>query len=179
VTTDVDGDMSTRTARHGEMAEAGIRAHQALTDAHVSGGRPMIEPASPEANPTVFFTPQMGEQIVEGGMSFGATDTALRELQLYWTRIPDFGVKDAKVFPSDDGWAQVLYWGGTADNGDSITAQEVDVITTDDAFAITRFEIYSDAKQWRKIIEFVHGGALPGGSYADLIARATGTDAAS
>jgi hypothetical protein len=161
------------------MAEAGIRAHRALTDAHVSGGRHLIVPASSQATRTVFFTPQMGEHIVEGGMAFGATDTALGELQLYWKRIPDFGIKDAKVFPSDDGWAQVLHWGGTADNGDSITAQEVDVITTDDAFAITRFEIYSDAKQWRKIIELVHGGALPGGSYADLIARSPGTDASS
>ena len=107
-------------------------------------------------------------------MSFGATETALRELQLYWKRIPT-SVMDAKVFASETGWAQVLYWGGTADDGREFHAQEVDVITTDDDFAVTRYEIYSDAKQWRDIVKFVHDGQLPDVDDGELLAREPGS----
>ena len=57
---------------------------------------------------------------------------------MYWKRIPDFGVKDTKVFASESGWAQVLYWSGTADDGRVFDAQEVDVVTTDEDFHVTR-----------------------------------------
>ena len=167
--------MSSRTERHREMAERAIREHQALTTAHVEGSTPTVTVQNPNGKPTAFFTPQLGEHLVEEGMAFGATETSLRELQLYWKRIPDFGVKDTKVFPSETGWAQVLYWGGTADDGQIIDAQEVNVITTDEDFAVTRFEIYSDAKQWRDILKFLHGGNLPDAGYGELIAREPGS----
>jgi hypothetical protein len=157
------------------MAEGAIRDHQALTTAHVAGRTPTVTAQEPRAVPTIFYTPQLGEQVVESGMLFGATEASLRELQLYWKRIPDFGVKDTKVFPSETGWAQVLYWGGTADDGRVIEAQEVDVITTDEAFHVTRFEIYSDAKQWRDILKFLHDGQLPEVGYGELVARQAGS----
>ena len=167
--------MSSRTDRHREIAERGIREHQALTTAHVEGGTPTVTAPVPSGKPTVFFTPQLGEHVVEEGMAFGATETSLRELQMYWKRIPDFGVKDTKVFPSETGWAQVLYWSGTGDDGTVIDAQEVDVITTDDEFDVTRFEIYSDAKQWRDILKFLNHGQLPDAGYGELLAREPGT----
>ena len=167
--------MTSRTERHREMAERGIREHQALTAAHVEGRTPVVTPTEPSGAPTVFFTPQMGEREVERGMAFGATETSLRELQLYWKRIPDFGVKDTKVFASENGWAQVLYWSGTADDGRVFDAQEVDVVTTDEDFHVTRYEIYSDAKQWRDILKFLHGGKLPDADYGELIASEPGS----
>ena len=164
-----------RTERHREMAEAGIREHQALTAAHVDGRPPPVVRDGGSGTPTTFFTPQMGESVRDGGMSFGGTEHALQELQLYWKRIPDFGVAEAKVFAGESGWAQILYWGGTAEDGQEFRAQEVDVITTDDAFNVTRYEIYSDAKQWRDLLKFVHGGELPGAGYGELIAREPGS----
>ena len=79
------------------------------------------------------------------------------------------------MFASDTGWAQVLYWGGTSDDGQEFRAQEVDVITTDDDFAVTRYEIYSDAKQWRDIVKFVHGGQLPDVDYGALLGGEPGS----
>ena len=167
--------MSSRTDRHREMAEAGLREHQALTTAHVEGRTPTVVQHDPSGKPAAFFTPQLGESVIENGFAFGGTESALKELQLYWRRIPDFGVKDAKVFPSETGWAQVLYWGGTADDGRVISAQEVDVVTTDDDYDVTRFEIYSDAKQWRDILKFLNDGELPDANYGELIAREPGS----
>jgi hypothetical protein len=166
--------MSSRAERHQELAEAGIRAHQGLTTAHVERRAPAAGHAS-GGKPTTLRTPQLGERVIESGFSFGATESALKELQLYWQKIPDFGVKDAKVFSSETGWAQVLYWGGTTDDGLPVSAEEVDIVTTDEDFDIVRYEIYSDAKQWRDLLKIVHDGRLPSQSYDEMMAAQPGT----
>ena len=114
--------MPSRTERHREMAETGIREHQALTTASVEG-RTLVTRAKPPGS----------------------------------------------------GWAQVLYWGGTSGDGQVFDAQEVDVFTTDDDFDVTRYEIYSDAKQWRDILKFLHGWQLPSAGYGELIAQEPGS----
>ena len=53
------------------------------------------------------------------------------------------------------------------------------MITTDDEFDVTRFEIYSDAKQWRDILKFLNHGQLPDAGYGELLAREPGTSGAS
>jgi hypothetical protein len=169
--------MPTRTERHREMAEIGVREHQALTTAHLDGRAPKVVDRRRGGKATIFYTAQQGERVVERGFVFGATEMALRELQMYWRRIPDFGVTDYKVFANESGWAQVLYWSGTGDDGRVYSAQEADVVTTDEDFAVTRFEVYCDAKQWRDIVAFVNGGKLPAADYDELIARERGSAA--
>ena len=58
-----------------------------------------------------YFTPQSGERdrvgaaCGERGLPQGA--------QMYWQRIPDFGIERFRIYPSETGWVQVVYWGGT------------------------------------------------------------------
>jgi hypothetical protein len=147
--------MTNRTERHFEMAEAAIRAHQALTEAHVAGHEPVATAPKDASRKVTLYTPQLGEHEVDDNVMAGS-EGSLRELRMFWQRIPDFGVKSYEVFASEAGWAQVLYWSGTGLDGATYDAQEVDVVRTDDAFNITRFEIYSDGKQWLKLVEYAN-----------------------
>ncbi len=137
------------------MAEAAIRAHQALTEAHVAGHEPVVTPPKDASRKVTLYTPQYGEHDVDDTVMAGG-EGSLRELRMFWQRIPDFGVKSYEVFASETGWAQVLYWGGTGLNDTLYQAQEVDVVRTDGEFNITRFEIYSDGKQWLKLVEYAN-----------------------
>ncbi len=166
--------MSSRTDRHRELAERGVRAHQGLTEAHVAGQQPTVQAASATGKATVLYTPQLGEHVIADGFSFGATEGGLRELQMFWQKFPDFGVKEAKVFASESGWAQVLYWAGTAEDGSPVSAQEVDVVTTDDDFDVVRYEIYSESTQWQKLMAVVRQGQSADLSYGDLMAQQPG-----
>jgi hypothetical protein len=159
----------TRTDRHQEMAQRALRAHQALTQAHVEGREPVVD-EQPAGKPMVLYTPQLGERELDHAPLSGG-EGSLRELRMYWKRIPDFGVQDFEIFPSETGWAQVLYWGGTGLDGKDYRAEEVDIVRTDDALDITRFEIYSDAKQWTKLVAYANDASpadLPG--YDELLA---------
>ena len=109
--------MTDRTTRHSELAAAGIKEHQDMIAAHLAGLKPPIVRSYETGKPAIFFTPQSGEKIVKGGISWGGTEHALKELQMYWRRIPDFGVHEARIFASEEGWVQVLYWSGAAPDG--------------------------------------------------------------
>ena len=54
----------------------------------------------------------------------GKDHMALLELRMYWQRMPDFGITRFEVYPDENGWAQVLYWGGTTPEGQTFEAQE-------------------------------------------------------
>ncbi len=163
--------MTTRTERHRQMAEKYLIEHQAMTQAHIEGRTPTL-PTAIQTGPVTFYIPQRGESIMEGGAHFADNALPLRELELYWKRIPDFGVKRYDIFASESGWAQVLYWGGTGEDGTVFNAEEVDVMKTDEDFRVTRFEIYSDAKQWRQLVAYVHHAdpeTWVDGNYNELI----------
>ena len=169
--------MTDRAARHRILAEAGIKEHQDMIAAHLAGQKPPVVRSFETGKPAVFFTPQSGEKLRERGMSWGGTEHALKELQMYWRRIPNFGVHEARIFTSEEGWVQVLYWSGTADDGTYLAAQEVDVITTDADFDIVRLEIHSDKAQWINIVTFLHGGKTPTASYDELMMGEPGSAA--
>ena len=166
--------MSNRTDRHAEMAEAALRAHQALTQAHVEGREPEpVDYPTPPAAVEVYI-PQYGEQTTDRAMLMGS-EASLRELEMYWKRIPDFGVKQYQIFANERGWVQVLAWQGTGEDGLEHRGDEVDVVYTDDDFNLTRVEIYSDSKQWLALIAYANDTTVEEreqstSSYGDLIA---------
>ncbi len=163
--------MTSRTERHRQMAEAALRAHMAMTQAHVEGGEPVTSVPTPTGKKVVVYTPQYGENAVDAS-PLGASDGALRELRMFWKRIPGFGIKEYEIFPSETGWAQVTHWRGTGEDGNEYLGQEVDIVHTDDDLDVTRFEIYSDSKQWMKLVEYANdkpARELP--SYSQLLAE--------
>lgn len=167
--------MSSRSERHREMAEAALRAHQGLTEAHLGGREPEPAPEQKPARSVAFYTPQLGESELDRTPMSGG-EMSLRELEMYWKRIPDFGIKDYEIFPSEAGWAQVLYWRGTGEDGQEYLAEEVDIVRTDDDFNVTRFEIYSDAAQWMELVAYANDTTAAelrrsSGSYGDLMAE--------
>ena len=147
--------MSDRIERHRAMAQERIRAHMAMTQAHMAGRVPVS--MSFDSGPVEYFTPQSNKAIiVEGGYIFGK-DGQLRELRMYWDRVPDFGIKEFEVFPSESGWAQVLYWRGTTVDGQEIAGQEADIIRTDENFNVIRVEYYCESKQWTTLAAIAQG----------------------
>lgn len=147
--------MPSPTQRHQQIAETYLQEHQAMTRAHVAGLPPVL-PTAIQSGPITFYIPQRGESILENGGHFADPALPLRELELYWQRIPDFGIQRYDIFANDTGWAQVLYWGGTGEDGTVFHAEEVDIMKTDETGRVHRFEIYSDAKQWRQLVAYVH-----------------------
>jgi len=170
---DEDPSAERRIERHCQMAEDGLREIQAFTEAHLAGKEPVITRSTTTGVPASFFTPQGGESVREQGITWGGSEKHLKELQIYWARIPDFGI-DARIFPGEDGWAQVLYWSGTADNGELKEAQEIDVFKTDENFNIVRKEIYSDLGQWKELLTFLGYGDMIGANYWELIRKQHG-----
>jgi len=81
-------------------------------------------------------------------------EESLAELRMYWKRIPDFGLKDIEVFPNPKGWVQLSYWCGRGVDGYDWRVGEIDVVTTDDDFNVTRFEAYCDADEWIKVLAY-------------------------
>ena len=163
--------MTARTERHRRMAETYLAEHQAMTKAHIEGRTPVL-PTAIQSGPIEFYIPQRGDSIMESGAHFADNGLPLRELQLYWRRIPDFGIKRYEIFVSETGWAQALYWGGTGEDGTIFNAEEVDIVKTDETFRVTRLEIYSDAKQWRELVAYVHHADAEqwvDGNYNELI----------
>ena len=166
--------MSNRIERHRLMAEAGVREHQALTAANVAGRRQVIARSSTGGTPATYFTPQGGEQSRPEGISWGGSEKTLKELQIFWKRIPDFGI-EARIYPSETGWAQALNWRGTADDGSYWDVQEVDIFTTDEDFNVTRMEIYSDLQQWKDLLDYLGVGQMTGAAYYELIQSQPGS----
>jgi hypothetical protein len=142
-----------RIEHHREMAEKRIRDHQAMTNAHIVGRAPVCQIADVVAANATFFTPAFGEGPLRTSQD-GSDHVGLNELRMYWHKIPDFGVKRYEIFPSDTGWAQVLYWSGTTTDGKIVEAQEADIIKTNEKFEIVRIENYHDWQQWKALAAF-------------------------
>ena len=92
------------------------------------------------------FSPKRGDWKVQ--MTSRASMDSNPEFQMYWTGIPDFGIKDYTVWPNEEGWIARITFAGTALDGTSVTAHQVDIVTTDDKLRVTRLEWYSDQLQW-------------------------------
>ena len=140
--------MPGRIERHRAMAQERIHAHQAMTQANVEGRTPVS--MAFDRGTVTYFTPQSGERVSQDGYILGK-DGQLRELMMYWDYIPDFGIKEFEVFPSEAGWAQVLYWGGTTVDGRQVSGQEADIIRTDSDLNVVRVEYYCDTRQWMEL----------------------------
>ena len=150
--------MGIRTERHRVIAEEHIRAHQAMTEAHIAGRAPVSRRSLIKPGVRVFM-PQTGERIVQNSI-YGEQDPvdgALKELRMFWARIPDFGIKEFAVFPAESGWVQVLKWSGTGEDGTFWAAQEASAYETDAVFEVTRIEIYSDTAQWMAVAAYASG----------------------
>jgi hypothetical protein len=147
---------ASRIERHRQMAEKRIREHQAMTQAHVEGRKPVCPAADILATNATFFAPAFGE-IAQHQDASGQDSASLNELRMYWQRIPDFGIKKFEIFASETGWAQVLYWSGTTKEGNVLQAQEADIFRTDANFKIVRIENYHDWQQWKELAAFAAG----------------------
>jgi len=155
------------------MADAALRGHQALTRAHVEGRDPVIEETPAEMTGTItYFTPQSGERVLEWTGGMRASEGSLQELAMYWQRIPDFAIERYRIYPSETGWVQVVYWGGTSEDGEHHRAEEVDVVDTDDDFNVVRYEVFSDKAQWMNLVAYAYDRPVEElGNYGDMIAE--------
>ena len=150
--------MNDRTTRHREMAESHIHEHQAMTRAKIEGREP-VSAASKITPGCVVFAPQSGERVVENSI-YGPDDPKdgpLKELRMFWRGIPDFGITEYKIFATEDGWGQILYWSGTGLDGEIKAAQESSFCFTDADFNVVRIELYSDSKQWMGVAAYATG----------------------
>jgi hypothetical protein len=150
--------MTDRIERHREMATRTLQVYQGLSKAHAEGREPILAPPPPGPK-VIFYTPQQGEREVDAS-PYEDPGPALRELKMYWRRIPDFGVERFEVYPSETGWAQAMYWRGTGENGKTYTAEEADIVVTDEDCNIVRLEAYSDTHQWSKIVAYCNDMTL-------------------
>jgi hypothetical protein len=171
-----------RSEQHLQMAEEGLRAFHAITEAHVAGKIPEVRPEKENKKPVeIWFLGGTALQLEEGMTGLGTEDT-LKEMQVYWPRIPNFGMKEWRVYPNETGWAQVTVWAGTGVDGERKAANEVDVITTDKDFNIVRWEIYWDRPEWQAVWDYVSEDYLSQGkepikfpeNYMEHIARQPG-----
>ena len=150
------------------MAESALRGHQEMTRAHVEGREPVFDEVAPRA--VTYFTPQSGERVVEWSGGMRASSSSLKELKMYWQRIPDFGIERFRIFPSETGWVQVVHWGGTDLDGQHHRAEEVDVVDTDQECNVVRYEVYSDKAQWMELVAFAYGRPADElGTYGELV----------
>jgi hypothetical protein len=150
--------MASRTERHLEIAEGHIRAHQAMTQAKIEGRTPVCPPSKLKPG-CVVFAPQSGERVVQNSI-YGPQDPkegSLKELRMFWARIPDFGIKHFHVFATEEGWGQILHWSGTGEDGELKHAEEASFSWTDPEFNVTRVELYSDSRQWMGVAAYATG----------------------
>jgi hypothetical protein len=99
------------------------------------------------------------------------------EFQMYWTRIPDFGIKEYEVYPHEQGWVAKQVFRGTAIDGTPVVGHQIDFVTTDDQCRIVRIEWYVDSAEWERIwsvasgkpIEEVHALVTTLGGFQRLI----------
>jgi hypothetical protein len=161
---------TSRIERHREMAQKRIREHQAMTQAHIEGRTPVCPAADVLGTNATFFSPAFGE-IAQKQDANGQDSVSLNELRMYWHRIPDFGIKKFEIFPSETGWAQVLYWSGTTKEGKVLRAQEADIFRTDENFKIVRIENYHDWQQWKELAAFAAGKDPAKFDKADYVAE--------
>jgi hypothetical protein len=141
-------------------------------------GLAFVEGDEVEHREMACFEPERFEAGSEDRPACRGSEMSLRELQMYWKRIPDFGVTEYEIFTSEKGWTQILCWRGTGEDGAEYRGDEVDVVYTDDEFSVARVEIYSDAKQWSAIVAYANDKTIeelkdsPG--YAELLADGSG-----
>jgi hypothetical protein len=141
-----------RTEIHREMAR---NKYEAQAIGHELGRIDVwYTPEGPAKEPyeLTLFSPKRGEWTV-------AADTMdpTREFQMYWTRIPDFRIRDYEVFAHEDGWISKQEFGGTALDGTEVVAHQVDFVTTDEQCRIVRMEWYTDSPQWLEVFSVASG----------------------
>ena len=132
-----------RVETHREMAR---RKYEAQAVGHEVGHIDVwYTPEGPAREPyeLTLFSPKRGEWKVSAD-----TMDPNREFQMYWTRIPDFGIKDYEVWPVETGWIARLAYKGTARDGEEIVAHQVDIVTTDDPLFRAYGQIMTAGNGW-------------------------------
>jgi hypothetical protein len=104
------------------------------------------------------FSPKRGDWTVR--MTRPDSMNPNGEFQMYWTRIPDFGIREYDVFPREDGWIAKLVYKGTAFDGTSVTAHQVDFAYTDQQSRVVRMEWYTDQLQWFNVWSAASGKSV-------------------
>jgi hypothetical protein len=82
------------------------------------------------------------------------------EFQMYWTGIPDFHIDHYEDFPHEDGWICRMVYKGTAKDGTTVVAHQVDFATVDDRGRVVRMEWYSDPNQWLRVWQAASGKSI-------------------
>ena len=138
--------MQNRTEVHRELAR---RRYESQVNGYETGRVEMwYAPDGDIGEPyeLTLFSPKRGDWKVQ--MADRYSNDSNPEFQMYWTGIPDFGIREYTVWPNEEGWIARMTFGGTALDGTPVTAHQVDIVTTDDKCRIARLEWYSDQLQW-------------------------------
>jgi hypothetical protein len=101
------------------------------------------------------FSPKRGDWIKR--MTSETSMNPDPEFQMYWTGMPDFGIKHYEVFPHEDGWICRMVYKGTTRDGTEVVAHQVDIATTDDKNRVVRMEWYTDPNQWLRVWQAASG----------------------
>lgn len=147
--------MPSRTEVHRELAR---RRYESQVHGHENGRIEIWytpEGEIDEPYELTLFSPKRGDWTVP--MTSRASMDSNPEFQMYWTRIPDFGIKDYTVWPNEDGWIARMTFAGTALDGTPVTAHQVDIVATDERCRIVRMEWYSDQLQWFNVFSVASG----------------------
>jgi hypothetical protein len=95
------------------------------------------------------------------------------EFQMFWKRIPDFGIKEYEVFPHEAGWVAKQVYRGTALDGSEVVAYQAEFVWTDDQCRVVRVERYKDMSEWHRV-----WAVATGRSVSDVEASFTHPDGA-
>jgi hypothetical protein len=82
------------------------------------------------------------------------------EFQMYWTGMPDFGIRNYEVFPHEDGWVCRMVYKGTTRDGTEVVAHQVDFATVDEQGRVVRMEWYTDPNQWLRVWSAASGKSI-------------------
>jgi hypothetical protein len=145
--------MTDRIQRHAQMGEEYWHMTMDCVTAHLQGRRP-LSPWLPRSADSVVAFAQTGD--IPLGEGDENKIMQLKELQMFWQKIPDFGPKSFKLVPDENGWGVFLYWGGTDETGKKYLYYEADRVTTDANFDVTRYEIHCDLAEWMRLAAFVN-----------------------
>jgi hypothetical protein len=153
------------------------RASAALVEAYREGpsrGELVFGDDCAVAEDCIFWSPQIGKgvefpygkHLAEAGLTF--PQAATLEIQTYWHHMPDFAaVGPVTLVAGEDGWAQIWKFRGTTKDGTILECHESDIIKTNAAGAIVRWEAMLDWTELGPMVELVVGKPLPDGVSMD------------
>jgi hypothetical protein len=164
-----------RTARHEEMArrmyEPQMTPHWPLEGPGSMDGSTSANPDDQEPWEMRTWGPLNGELTVS--MPRPPKKEHSGEFLMYWSRIPDFRILEYRVWPNEDGWIARIEYGGTARDGTSVLAHQVDIVTVDERGRLVRLEWHCDSNEWINQV-WTASSDLPADNVRELLAKPDG-----